>query len=76
MVEIFGKFYFIDLDALTDACKTGTRVKDDDGNESFEINIFMLFCVREIENKEIQKKTKKGLSGLYFVVTLFIFCVF
>lgn len=55
MVEIFGKFYFIDLDAITEACKTGSRIKDDDGNESFEINIFkyelLKLCIERLLNE-------------------------
>ena len=40
MVEVFGKYYYIDLDTVTEVCRTGNTIKDDDGGESLEINIF------------------------------------
>lgn len=40
MVEIFGKNYFIDIEGITEKCKTGNTIKNEDGNESLEINIF------------------------------------
>jgi hypothetical protein len=40
MVEIFGKNYFIDIEGITDKCKTGNTIKTEDGGESLEINIF------------------------------------
>jgi hypothetical protein len=40
MVEIFGKTYYIDLDGITDKCRTGNSIKDDDESETLEINIF------------------------------------
>ena len=40
MVNIFGKNYYIDIEGITEKCKTGNTVKNDDGGESLEINIF------------------------------------
>jgi hypothetical protein len=40
MVNIFGKSYFIDLDTITDKCRTGNNIKDDDGSETLEVNLF------------------------------------
>ena len=40
MVEIFGKLYYIDLDGITEKCRTGNKIKDDDEEETLEINIF------------------------------------
>ena len=40
MVELFGKIYYIDIDGITDKCRTGNTIKDEDGGESLEINIF------------------------------------
>lgn len=40
MVEIFGKNYYIDIDGITTKCQTGNTIKDDDGSQSIEINIF------------------------------------
>lgn len=40
MVEIFGKNYFIDIEGITEKCKTGNTIKNEDGGESLEVNIF------------------------------------
>ena len=40
MVEFYGKSYYIDLDGITDKCRTGKTVKDEDDEETLEINIF------------------------------------
>lgn len=40
MVEIFGKNYYIDIDGITEKCRTGQTIKEEDGSESLEINIF------------------------------------
>ena len=39
MVELFGKSYYIDIDGITEKCRTGNTIKDDEG-ETLEINIF------------------------------------
>ena len=43
MVELFGKNYYIDIDGITEKCRTGYTIKEDDEddvNEATEINIF------------------------------------
>lgn len=41
MVELFGKNYYIDLDGITDKCRTGNKIETDDTDEdTLEINIF------------------------------------
>ncbi len=40
MVEIFGKSYYIDLDGITEKCRTGNSIPDEDGGEVTEVNIF------------------------------------
>jgi hypothetical protein len=41
MVEIFGKQYYIDIDGITEKCRYGTKIKEDDEeSETTEINIF------------------------------------
>ena len=40
MVEILGKYYYVDIDAITEKCKTGETVTEEDGHETTEINIF------------------------------------
>ena len=40
MVEVFGKSYYIDIDGITEKCRTGNTIKDEDDKDSIEINIF------------------------------------
>jgi hypothetical protein len=40
MVEILGKFYYVDIEAITEKCKTGETVTEEDGHETTSINIF------------------------------------
>lgn len=49
MVELFGKIYYIDIDGITNKCRTGYTIKNEDlddeelneeESESTEINIF------------------------------------
>ena len=40
MVEIFGKSYYIDLDGITEKCRTGNTIKDEGEEETLEVNIF------------------------------------
>jgi hypothetical protein len=40
MVEIFGKSYYIDLDGITERCRTGNQISEEDGSEVTEVNIF------------------------------------
>lgn len=55
MVEIFGKYYYIDLEAVTERCRTGNTIKDEDGGESLEINIFkyeiLKMCIDRVLNE-------------------------
>jgi hypothetical protein len=46
MVEIFGKNYYINIDGITEKCKTGNKVKNEDGGESLEINIFQYEIIK------------------------------
>lgn len=46
MVEIFGKNYYIDIDGISEKCKTGNTVKNSDGGESIEINIFQYEIIK------------------------------
>lgn len=65
MVEVFGKYYYIDLDAVTEVCRTGNTVKEDDGSESQEINIFkyevIKMCVERILNEFDESDEDMGL---------------
>ena len=40
MVEIYGKEYYIDIDGITEKCRTGNQIKDEDGQDVTEVNIF------------------------------------
>ena len=33
MLELFGKEYYIDLDTITERCRTGETIKDEDDEE-------------------------------------------
>ena len=63
MVEIFGKYYYIDLEAVTDRCRTGNTIKDDDG-ESLEINIFkyeiLKMCIDRVLNEFDESDEEMG----------------
>lgn len=55
MVEIFGKSYYIDVDVITERCRTGKVIKDEDGAVSQEINIFkyeiLKLCLERVINE-------------------------
>jgi hypothetical protein len=40
MVEILGKYYYVDIDSITEKCKTGEIINEEDGTQGTEINIF------------------------------------
>lgn len=67
MVEIFGKKYYIDLDAISEKCKTGKIVRDEDKNEVYEINIFkyeiIKMCVDRVLSDVEDKDETLGLSS-------------
>lgn len=67
MVEIFGKLYYIDLEAVTTRCRTGNTIKDEDGNESTEINIFMYeilkMCIERVLNEFDESDEDMGPFG-------------
>ena len=46
MGEIFGKNYYLDLDAAVAVCKTGDNIKDEDGKDIVEINVFKYEMVK------------------------------
>ena len=65
MVEVFGKYYYIDLDTVTEVCRTGNTIKDDDGGESLEINIFkyeiIKMCIERVLNEFDESDEEMGL---------------
>ena len=46
MAEIFGKNYYLDLDAAVAVCKTGDNIQDEDGKDIVEINVFKYEMVK------------------------------
>lgn len=46
MVEIFGKSYYINIDAVSEKCRTGNMIKNEDGSETYEINIFQYEIIK------------------------------
>jgi fructose-1-phosphate kinase PfkB-like protein len=55
MVELFGKSYYIDIDGITEKCRTGNQIKEEDGSETTEINIFkyeiIKMCLERVLNE-------------------------
>jgi hypothetical protein len=72
MVEIFGKSYYIDLDGITEKCRTGNNITDEDGGEVTEVNIFKYEVIKmcldrilgEIDevDEELGKFAQEGTS--------------
>ena len=72
MVEIFGKSYYIDLDGITEKCRTGNTIKDNDEEETLEVNIFKYEIIKmcldrvlgEIDevDEELGKFAQEGTS--------------
>jgi hypothetical protein len=67
MVEIFGKSYYIDLDGITEKCKTGNTIKDEDENETLEVNIFkyevIKMCLDRLLNDDEPIDEDMGVFG-------------
>jgi hypothetical protein len=40
MVEIYGKNYYIDIDGVTERCRTERAINDTEEGDALEINIF------------------------------------
>jgi hypothetical protein len=72
MVEIFGKSYYIDLDGITEKCRTGKTIKDEEEEETLEVNIFKYEIIKmcldrvlgEIDevDEELGKFAQEGTS--------------
>ena len=72
MVEIFGKSYYIDLDGITEKCRTGGTISEEDGGEVTEVNIFKYEVIKmcldrvlgEIDevDEELGKFAQEGTS--------------
>ena len=68
MVEIFGKEYYIDIDGITDKCRTGRTIKTDDEEDSLEVNIFkyeiIKMCLDRILPLSYFEKAKDGSGSM------------
>ena len=55
MVNLFGKSYYVDIDGITERCKTDRTIKEEDGTETTEINIFkyevLKMCIERVLNE-------------------------
>jgi hypothetical protein len=66
MVELFGKSYYIDIDGITEKCRTGNTIKDEEG-ETLEINIFkyeiIKMCLDRVLNDYEDVDEEMGVFG-------------
>ena len=78
MLEIFGKNYYIDIDGITNKCRTNTRIKDltlknedeideDEDEGSIEVNIFkyeiIKMCLDRVLNDFEEVDEEMGVFG-------------
>lgn len=68
MVELFGKSYYIDIDGITEKCRTGNTIKDEESEEeTLEINIFkyeiIKMCLDRILNDFEDVDEEMGVFG-------------
>jgi hypothetical protein len=79
MVELFGKAYYIDIDGITDKCRTGYTIKEEDENdeesEATEINIFkyeiIKMCLERILGEVDEPDDELGAFGKNTATTSF-----
>jgi hypothetical protein len=66
MVEIFGKHYYLDFDAVTEKCRTRGSLNDEDG-EPVEINVFkydlIKMCIERVINDFEEPDEGMGVFG-------------
>jgi hypothetical protein len=73
-MELFGKNYYIDIDGITDKCRTTQSVKNDDESEdvensdgSIEINIFkyemIKMCLERVLSEYEEDDESMGVFG-------------
>jgi hypothetical protein len=67
MVELFGKSYYIDIDGITEKCRTGNTIKNEDEEETLEINIFkyeiIKMCLDRVLNDYEDVDEEMGVFG-------------
>ena len=67
MVEIFGKYYYIDLDGITEKCRTGNKIKTEEEEDTLEINIFkyeiVKICLERVLDEPAEVDEDLGLMA-------------
>lgn len=67
MVEVLGKYYYIDLEGITKQSQTGSTILNEDGTETAEINIFkyeiLKVCLERILNEYQEVDDNLGPFG-------------
>ena len=67
MGEIFGKNYYIDIEKINEKCKTGSVIKNEDGSEILEINLFkyeiIKVCLERVLNEYEDTDNDNDLSA-------------
>ncbi len=67
MVEILGKNYYIDIDAISKKCQTGGQIQNEDGTTTLEINLFkyeiLKSCVERVLNEYVENDEELGEFG-------------
>jgi hypothetical protein len=75
MFEIYGKNYSIDIDGITEKCRTGNTIKEEDGTETTEINIFkyevIKMCLETILNEVNQTEDEMSVFTQKEISTAF-----
>ena len=76
MVELFGKNYYIDLDGITEKCRTGNKIETEDTDEdTLEINIFkyeiIKMCLERVLGEVDEPDDELGAFGKNTATTSF-----
>jgi hypothetical protein len=64
MVELFGKNYYLDIDGISDRCRTGDEVKDEEGRDITEINIFKYEVIKMCIDRVLSEYDDSEDEGL------------
>ena len=61
-----GEGYYIDIESITDKCRTGDTIKDEDGLEATEVNIFkyevLKMCIDRVLGDFEEEDDKMGFN--------------
>ena len=63
-----GEGYYIDIESITERCRTGDTIKEEDGSEATEVNIFkyevLKMCIDRVLG-DFEGEEDDGLGGLF-----------